>query len=790
MKMWAGRRVWAYLVVTLGLMGFLGGERRPTPAALPFLTTPYYGETQVSQWYHAGHKGVDFLLRYEPVLAAAAGTVRDVRWYSNDPICHQYPYSVSCGYGLHIRIQHPNGYWSIYAHLSATAFRLDPIATSVWQGEVLGTSGHTGYSTGPHLHFEVRPCESCAGVDPFDQRLWGDGEWAGRPLPAPGRANEVVVDDSYISYGGFSKGYGGVSFQSCTGACGGWSRKTGSASGSAYGGDLYHTPADGGWTMDQWARWQPDVPPGLYEILIHVPSVHATTWQAEYRVVSPEGYFLGRGVVDQLGLPDPQYPASQWVSIGAYELEPGGYVYTTDATRESAYQHCQGVTWCSLGIDAVKFVRLTAAYLPNLKPQPSGWTPYIRVRNNGAGTALVRLSQLNSQGQEVSAGSYELPKGGTVSFGGAAGQAVAAVLDATQRVSVVVENRRTNVSTNYTGIVAPDQSANPGWGEADTTLYAPTVKYDHYGRTTDLFILNAGEETANVRVDYYNASGQKKGALTAPCQNLAPRGSCKVTLPNANWGRLLAARITTSSSPKQPLAGVAVDRNGNYSQVGTYNLTAEGSKTLYAPLIKKDYYGQFTGLRVFNPHSSASASVTVTYYDSASGKTYTVFPPHTIPPHGSVTLVSDSILPDGFLGSARVTSNRPVVASLHESGTARKMASNLFHATASRRSIAARVCQNCYDGMSWMITGLRVQNVGNGSANVQIQFYSSTGAPVGGPKQIPNLGKYRAENVIGTPSKFSGSAVLTADQPIVAIVNLANGNTGKDLAMTYNAANE
>lgn len=57
------------------------------------------------------------------------------------------------GYGEVVIISHPNGTQSIYAHLS----RIDVVnGQKVSQGQVLGATGNTGRSTGPHLHFETR----------------------------------------------------------------------------------------------------------------------------------------------------------------------------------------------------------------------------------------------------------------------------------------------------------------------------------------------------------------------------------------------------------------------------------------------------------------------------------------------------------------------------------------------------------------------------------------------------------------------------------------------------------
>ncbi len=55
-------------------------------------------------------------------------------------------------YGKWILVEHPNGLSTLYAHLS-----LIKVSTGqqVLLGEIIGYSGNTGYSTGPHLHFTV-----------------------------------------------------------------------------------------------------------------------------------------------------------------------------------------------------------------------------------------------------------------------------------------------------------------------------------------------------------------------------------------------------------------------------------------------------------------------------------------------------------------------------------------------------------------------------------------------------------------------------------------------------------
>ncbi|MCA1711125.1 MAG: M23 family metallopeptidase [Actinobacteria bacterium] len=86
------------------------------------------------------HPGIDIAAPTgDPVKAAAAGVVTTSGW--------------SGGYGKLIRIQHRDGTTTTYAHLSRILVAKGQRVTA---GEVIGKVGSTGYSTGPHLHFEVR----------------------------------------------------------------------------------------------------------------------------------------------------------------------------------------------------------------------------------------------------------------------------------------------------------------------------------------------------------------------------------------------------------------------------------------------------------------------------------------------------------------------------------------------------------------------------------------------------------------------------------------------------------
>jgi murein DD-endopeptidase MepM/ murein hydrolase activator NlpD len=116
-------------------------EYVPPPAAPSYgYVWPFYGA--ISTYFGWGHAGIDidgFGNYGATIVSAASGTVVLTSWDS-------------WGYGYHVIIQHDDGSRTLYAHLSDIWVAQGQY---VGQGEAIGALGSTGYSTGPHLHFEL-----------------------------------------------------------------------------------------------------------------------------------------------------------------------------------------------------------------------------------------------------------------------------------------------------------------------------------------------------------------------------------------------------------------------------------------------------------------------------------------------------------------------------------------------------------------------------------------------------------------------------------------------------------
>jgi murein DD-endopeptidase MepM/ murein hydrolase activator NlpD len=130
-------------------VGFaVGGPAAPlsqqgVPANWPYGSGYFIWPTSgwLSQGYRLDHRAVDIAAPMgSPVQAADRGVVIRAGWNSQ-------------GYGQFVVIDHNIDYMTLYAHLDEIFVTEGQV---VGQGEVLGTVGSTGNSTGPHLHFEIR----------------------------------------------------------------------------------------------------------------------------------------------------------------------------------------------------------------------------------------------------------------------------------------------------------------------------------------------------------------------------------------------------------------------------------------------------------------------------------------------------------------------------------------------------------------------------------------------------------------------------------------------------------
>lgn len=144
-----------------------------SPITIPLSLSASFGEIRPNHF----HAGIDIRTQQKeglPILAIADGYISRIKIQST-------------GYGKMLFVNHPNGYTSVFAHLSGYApaiekylkdnqykqevFEIDLNPDSnlfkVKKGDIIAYSGNTGSSAGPHIHFEIRDTKSDWIVNPL-----------------------------------------------------------------------------------------------------------------------------------------------------------------------------------------------------------------------------------------------------------------------------------------------------------------------------------------------------------------------------------------------------------------------------------------------------------------------------------------------------------------------------------------------------------------------------------------------------------------------------------------------
>ena len=296
----------------------------------------------------------------------------------------------------------------------------------------------------------------------------------------------------------------------------------------------------------------------------------------------------------------------------------------------------------------------------------------------------------------------------------------------------------------------------------------------------------------NAQIVYYNQDGSVAGTLDLP--TIPANGSVTyATIEGVGDGFDGSAVI---NSANQLAAIVNVCANGLCGMGASYTAFSSGDTSANLPLIMRNNSGFNTLFNVQNV-GSGPANVTVNYSNNTSESA-------TIQPNAAATFdqAGNGSLGNIFIGSAVVTSDVPVVATVLEQGTSTLFGYDGFRtADASNSPVMPLVNAN----NSGFITGVQIQNTGNVDTNVTVSYTpSSAGAACTETKSITANGgsatfaldafsSTNAGENCADGATFIGSARVTANsagQPLVAIVNQLNLGSNKGAAYgAFNPAN-
>lgn len=344
--------------------------------------------------------------------------------------------------------------------------------------------------------------------------------------------------------------------------------------------------------------------------------------------------------------------------------------------------------------------------------------------------------------------------------------------------------------------------------EPGTTVVLPLVVADYYGQTSIVSIQNT--DTAATQVVHVEALGMNGvAARVAVDRSVAPGSAITIDFErDADFSPLRSAaahgflgwmKVTSGAEVAvQSFIDVTTSQRAVYAFEGVPERKL--ANDLIAPLIRKrqsTIVGRYdTGIAVVNP--GASAATVRVHYDGSTGTCAGQSfdeAPVTVPAGDGRTIYqgTSTALPDGCVASARVSADAPIAAvvldamNLTEQGAAYTA---VPLADAARRTVLPLVRRN-HTALR-LSTGIQITNPGDDAAHVEVAFASDTGAPLstcGAACQVviaPHSSRtmYPSVSLNAMPAGTYGSAVVTSDRPVVALVNDISENNSADAA-TY-----
>lgn len=330
----------------------------------------------------------------------------------------------------------------------------------------------------------------------------------------------------------------------------------------------------------------------------------------------------------------------------------------------------------------------------------------------------------------------------------------------------------------YSGVVSCDKkvAAVVNFSDADSgashngintpagTWYAPGIYDNFYGFYSNIVVQNATSATINVTVDYF-APGSSTAADTETKSIPAFASAAFEQQGRANLADNVAYSAKISGTGDVAAVVNIYGTGGAAAQLYSYNPFSSGARTVYAPVIMKNYYGYNTALTVQNI-GTASTVVTVNYSTGQSEQ-------KTIAAGSSELFYQPSgPLSDGTLTGATVSAadaNGQLVAIVNES-TATNRAATYAAFSAGGTEVSAPVVMKRYYGYNTSIT---CQNVGTAASTMTISYsgagsFTSASVAVGKTTLF-----YQPDATQGLTDNYIGSAIIKSDagQPIVCVVN-------------------
>lgn len=438
-----------------------------------------------------------------------------------------------------------------------------------------------------------------------------------------------------------------------------------------------------------------------------------------------------------------------------------------------------------------------------------GWWSGEQVQNVGTADATVIVTAYDKSSLATYTAQQTIAPGASYTFvpdsftGMPSGFQGSAVVSSDQPIKAIVNvTNRQSGSYGVAGGKAAAQYQGIDGSMVATTLYFPLAKGNHFNKTTTFYIQNAGTSAATATATFVMRNGDTHVYTTPP---IGPNQMVVFSVldaptydPNNPNNNARVGGLTVTSS--QPLAGVVMEHftteNPATIAQSTRGFTsADFDTTAYAPVIKHNRFGRFTGIQVQNV-SSGPINITVTYLGSAgacANQTY-VDTATNVPAGASYTFVQyegSTSLPPNCTASATIVGTGNIVAIVNESYRSDSIPPSGQSAVTSSalpaHSATTKISVPLFkDDRLGKRTGLQIQNVGTAQAtNIVATFVCTGGAnftAISQPQTVPAGGAVLFYTPSDDPGMFTTTnpfvsnnvtcgVTVTSDQPVVAIAN-------------------
>lgn len=438
----------------------------------------------------------------------------------------------------------------------------------------------------------------------------------------------------------------------------------------------------------------------------------------------------------------------------------------------------------------VTYVGLYPSWLPAIRPG-GGWDTTIYSRNHDTSFTSVSYTTVFSTSAPEGQRQRTTALRAVATISDEPPNALTGVIVPSKDASTLVLASYDGHPAAYSGVTAFNGVGSSGWERAGSVLYLPLFKVDWAGRWSRIYLSSTEAKETPFTVSFFDQNGNE---YPGGNDTIEPYRRKVITSSGLNSG-IYSVKITSTEG--RPITAVVLEGGGTSSTPFTdpalYNAFSNGSKNLYAPLVKQEYAGNTTGITLQNV-SSTTANFEARYYNmdgTQVGNTIS----GGIAPYAPYVLYNPSGIPLGFLGSVHIksTNDKLLVGQMSEgngSGGLRLM-SNL--ALSGTKTIYLPLWYDNYvAGSSSWTSGVNVRNAHSAGQTITAKWYNQSGALV--LTQTATLDNSQdTHNFYDTSlSSFIGSVMIeAANGPIVAVSNARDWSipVGTDAVFAYNGSN-